>query len=119
MYFHIVKSILVSMTLLPVEYVYVVQCYNQWRSEGRAWPGTCPANVRRVVPLVARDVWVRALVLLAQWLSVQQVPGQYQWPGYSTGYNPTTSYIQCYNPTTSYVFKLGMHYAEHLTTHVQ
>ena len=58
------------MTLLPVEYVYVVQCYNQWRSEGRAWPGTCPANVRRVVPLVARDMWARALVLLAQWLSV-------------------------------------------------
>ena len=25
-------------------------------------------------------------VLLVQWLSVQQVPGQYQWPGYATGY---------------------------------
>ena len=40
----------------------------QWCSEGRAWPGTSPA---KVCP-------AHVLVLLAQWLSIQQVPGQYQ-----------------------------------------
>ena len=46
-------------------------CVCQWRSEGRAGP--------KFIPLMC----VRALVLLAQWLSVLLVPGQ--WPGYATG----------------------------------
>ena len=48
-------------------------CCDQWRSESRAWPGTCPAKVCPVYVCTSASV-----KLLAQWLSVQQVPGQYQ-----------------------------------------
>ena len=52
---------------------------HQWRGEGRAWPGTCPAKVRPAHVCTA-------LVLLAQCLSIQQVPGQYQCPDYGHGW---------------------------------
>ena len=37
--------------------------HNQWRSEGRAWPGTCPAKAPCSSPSCPRDL-ARALVLL-------------------------------------------------------
>ena len=45
----------------------------------KAGPGRARARPKFDVYMCAR-----ALVLLAQWLGVQQVPDQYQWPGYAT-----------------------------------
>ena len=49
----------------------------QWRSEGWAWPGTYPAKVHPTHVTQDRTKHAQALVLLAQWLNIQQVPGQY------------------------------------------
>ena len=50
---------------------HMVVIHVQWRSEGRAW-------LARARPKFVLLMCAQALVLLAQSLSVQQVPGQYQ-----------------------------------------
>ena len=64
----------------------------QWscKAELVACPLFFASGVAKAGPKFVRYMCARALVLLAQWLSVQQVPGQYQWPGYTTGCN-----VQC------------------------
>ena len=55
-----------------------INSLQQWHSEGWAWPAcVCPKFVLLMC--------AQALVLLVQWLSLQQVPGPYRWPGYATG----------------------------------
>ena len=45
-----------------------------WRSEGQAWPGTCPAKSTMFVPFMSRNL-VRSA---RERLAYSQVPGQYE-----------------------------------------
>ena len=68
----------------------------KWHSEGLAWPGMCPAKSTMFVPLwIIHAVRVsmvppspahvmQSRVMCAWGANVQQVPAQYQWPGYAT-----------------------------------
>ena len=62
----------------------------QWRSEGRAWPGTCPAKA----PCSYCSCHAISREVQGWWASIQQVPGQYQWPGYATGTKTSTCNVK-------------------------
>ena len=47
----------------------------------KAGPGRARARPKFVLLMLVPLMCAQALVLLVQWLSIQQVPGQYQWPG--------------------------------------
>ena len=65
-----------------VSVVYFQLPPNTTSGVAKAGPGQARARPKFVLLMC-----VQALVLLVQWLSVQQVPGQYQWLGYSTEHN--------------------------------